>query len=302
MLVFVETPFGNFEYEPGLDETNTDSLDQDSVLNIIFGSVTDKTRYMYKVGSSFHGREELFDGCNLELKLINTEQNYNDLQTVKQDGMQLQWVEEQTKDICLAAVENEPRAFMFVKQDLFNVYDLKEICLAAFTLDGSQIEHLDQSRFQNSDLKEISLAAIKNNYDALQFVNHKLFDKQELKQIYLRAVSNVWMDTKSFVTDFVIGKFTIEDQKEIILAAISSNAEFIRGFDFSDFDLKTQKEFYIAAIKSSQYALEQIPFYKFGASALKEIFIEAKKKDPNFIRNIPKHRLSLNVLDVINQL
>ena len=72
-------------------------------------------------------------------KLNNMEEDYitdiirgyeEDLQKVKQDGYALQYVKEQTYELCLAAVKQEGRALHFVKEQTY------ELCLEAVKQNG----------------------------------------------------------------------------------------------------------------------------------------------------------------------
>ena len=76
------------------------------------------------------------------LKEVNIENK--DLEAVKQDGLALEFVKEQTTEICLEAVKQDRYALQFVKEQT------PEIC----------IEAVKQDRY------------------ALQFVNKGIFDKE----------------------------------------------------------------------------------------------------------------------------
>ena len=61
----------------------------------------------------------------------------NDLERVQQNGWDLQFVKEQTAEICLAAVQQDGRALKYVKNQT------PEICLAAVTQNGYALEYVD---------------------------------------------------------------------------------------------------------------------------------------------------------------
>ena len=60
-----------------------------------------------------------------EIDLFGTSSNESDLERVKRDGMELQFIEHQTPEICLAAVNRYGNALQYVKKQT------PEICLAA---------------------------------------------------------------------------------------------------------------------------------------------------------------------------
>jgi len=92
------------------------------------------------------------------------------LAAVKQNGLALEFVKNQTRDICLAAVNQEPYALQFIKNQT------PEICLAAVNQYGHCLQ-LVRNRTH-----EICLAAVKQCGDALQYV------KDQTLEICLAAV------------------------------------------------------------------------------------------------------------------
>ena len=68
------------------------------------------------------------------LQFIDNQTTELCLAAVKNDGRALEFVKEQTLDICLAAVANEPLALQFVKEQT------PEICLAAIKTDALAIQ------------------------------------------------------------------------------------------------------------------------------------------------------------------
>jgi DNA-binding IclR family transcriptional regulator len=55
--------------------------------------------------------------CIYQISTTNKTQYQKDLAKVKRDGYALEWVEEQTEQICLAAVGQNPMAKKYVKID-----------------------------------------------------------------------------------------------------------------------------------------------------------------------------------------
>ena len=96
--------------------------------------------------------------CNLE--------GAEALKEVRQCGYALQFVKEQTEEICLAAVRHYGHALQFVKEQT------KEICLTAVREDGYALKYV------HNQTEEICLAAVKQNGDALKYVNSKFFEEE----------------------------------------------------------------------------------------------------------------------------
>jgi 8-oxo-dGTP pyrophosphatase MutT (NUDIX family) len=97
----------------------------------------------------------------------NVRLNYNDEQTpelclaaVQQEGKLLKFVKEQTHEICLTAVSKDGNALQFVKQQT------PEICLAAVKQNGDALHYV------NEQTQEICLEAVKQNGTALRFVKN----------------------------------------------------------------------------------------------------------------------------------
>ena len=85
----------------------------------------------------------------------------------KEDGLALQFVKEQTPELCLAAVKQNGYALRIVREQT------PEICLAAVKQNGYAL------RIVREQTPEICLAAVKQNGDALQYVNSKIFEELE---------------------------------------------------------------------------------------------------------------------------
>ena len=65
-----------------------------------------------------------------------------DLEAVKQDGYALQYVKEQTQEICIEAVKQDGYALQYVKEQT------QEICIEAVKQDGYALEFVDKSIFK----------------------------------------------------------------------------------------------------------------------------------------------------------
>ncbi len=115
------------------------------------------------------------------------------LEAVRKDGLALQYVHNQTSEICLAAVKKDGYALKYVKDQT------PEICLAAVKKDGYALQYVkDQT-------PEICLAAVKQEMDSLQHVNKTIFCQNNMKKTKITKVkvdvkfepfkeNNEWID------------------------------------------------------------------------------------------------------------
>ena len=53
-----------------------------------------------------------------DMSLFGTSSNESDLERVKRDGMELQFIEHQTPEICLAAIKQNPESKQYVRIEL----------------------------------------------------------------------------------------------------------------------------------------------------------------------------------------
>jgi hypothetical protein len=104
---------------------------------------------------------ELFDAE--EDEILDTEEvDIGDpLEKVKKNGLALDYVKEQTPEICIAAVEQNGNAIQFVKEQT------PEICIAAVSQNGLAL------RFVKEQTPELCLAAVEQNGLALRYVKEK---------------------------------------------------------------------------------------------------------------------------------
>jgi hypothetical protein len=95
--------------------------------------------------------------------------NYINYIAVKQNGMALRWVYEQTLELCLTAVRQNSHAIQYVKQE-YSTYDL---CLVAIQQDGLALKYIGRLNLYWEQQK-LDLEAVKQNGLALQFItdNH----------------------------------------------------------------------------------------------------------------------------------
>ena len=74
-----------------------------------------------------------------------------DLQKVKQDGWKLQYVKEQTYELCLAAVKQYGRTLHYVKEQTY------EICLAACQQHGLALQFVEDPLLREKLRLELKL-------------------------------------------------------------------------------------------------------------------------------------------------
>ncbi len=89
---------------------------------------------------------------------------------LEKDPSLLQYVKQQTEDICLTAVQEDGRALRYVENKT------PEICMTAVKQDGLALEYVE------NQTPEICLAAVSEDWEALQFV------KDQTEEICTAAV------------------------------------------------------------------------------------------------------------------
>ena len=90
--------------------------------------------------------------------------NKKDLKTVKRNGLKLQYVEEQTPEICIAAVKQNGYALQYVKEQS------PELCMEAVKQNGYALQHVKEQSPENC------LAAVKNYGWALLLVKNQTLE------------------------------------------------------------------------------------------------------------------------------
>ena len=111
--------------------------------------------------------------CNQELVINNNnliQENYTEVMMICENGLYLQYVKEQTQELCLEAVKQNGCALNYVKEQT------DDICLEAVKQNGYALQ------FVKIHTDEICLEAVKQDGYALQFV------KVHIDEICLEAV------------------------------------------------------------------------------------------------------------------
>jgi len=96
---------------------------------------------------------------------------------VKQNGYSLQYVKEQTPEICMAAVKQDGDSLRYVKEQT------PEICMAAVKQNG------DSLRYVKEQTPEICMAAVKQDGDSLQYVKEQIFSKVRTLEFDGKSIS-----------------------------------------------------------------------------------------------------------------
>ena len=100
------------------------------------------------------------------------------LEAVKQDGNALQYVTNQTEQICLEAVKQYGYALQYVTNQT------KKICLEAVKDNGYALQYV------SNQTEEICLEAVKQNGYALSYVKEHLFIV-EPKELTMKELSDI---------------------------------------------------------------------------------------------------------------
>lgn len=143
------------------------------------------------------------------------------LAAVKRDATALQFVENQTEKVCLAAIDTATFALRMVKNQT------EKICSHAVKKNGLALQYVD------NQTNEICLEAVKENPDAFEYVKLNYMDKEK-KNIALIALNSILQQpvkNKQILTK-IINKF--EEDKEII--DFYTKHKLWKDVDFSKFD------------------------------------------------------------------
>lgn len=108
---------------------------------------------------SMEERSKLFETYAREK--VNTHMMLSDVERVKNNGMKLQYIENQTHEICMEAVKQNGLALQFVKNQT------EEICLEAVK------QNWDALKYVKKQTEEICLEALKGSSLALLYVKDK---------------------------------------------------------------------------------------------------------------------------------
>ena len=162
------------------------------------------------------------------------------LEAVKSMGLALEYVKEQTHEICLAAVKNTGYALQYVKEQT------PEICLAAVEETEFAFHHVKKQT------PEIVLAAVRGEHfhGKIDFTNRDILIALAKNGHYHWGITRV-----SYITE-IPEEYRDE---ELYLLAVSNNGDVLE-----DMDIESQTEkICLAAIKnkptSIQYVKKQTP-------------------------------------------
>jgi hypothetical protein len=104
------------------------------------------------------------------IKFINNKKLYSD--AVSNNGLVIQYISEQTPELCILAIKNNSSAFHYIKEQT------PEICLEAVKKDGMLLKYV------KNHTDQIIIEAVKNNGLAIKYV------KDKYENICLDAVRN----------------------------------------------------------------------------------------------------------------
>ena len=133
------------------------------------------------------------------------------LENVKMNGMALEFIKEQTDEICLEAVKQNGLALQYVKKQT------PEICLEAVKNNASTLRYVQQQT------NEMCLEAVKQNGYALQYV------KEQTEEICIKAV-NINISTIIYIQDANILKNVCNTLNILYLPANNNHRELILNF------------------------------------------------------------------------
>jgi hypothetical protein len=180
---------------------------------------------------------------------------------VKQDGYALKYVKEQTPELCMAAVKQNGYALQFVKEQTL------ELCMEAVQEDGSAL------RFVKEQTPELCMAAVKRSGWVLEFV------KDQSPELCMAAVK------KSGYALRVVK----EQTPELCMTAVKRSGYILR------FVKEQTPEICMEAVKQDGWALE------FVKEQTPELCVEAVKKTNGRALRFVKEQTPEICLEAIKQ-
>ena len=166
-------------------------------------------------------------------------ESMNYMEMVRQDGMALQYVKEQTPEICMEAVKQNGWALEYVEEQT------PEICMEAVKQNGLVLQYVKEQT------PEICMEAVKQNEWALTYV------KEQTSEIYLEVVKH----------DGMALQYVKEQTPEICMEAVKQNGwalEYVK---------EQTPEICLEAVKQDGLALSDVK------EQTPEICLEAVKQD-----------------------
>lgn len=109
------------------------------------------------------------NACECVMQFIAKYQSAYDLNAVKQDGLAVKFVKDQTEEICREAVNENGMALQYVKDQT------DEICIHTVGQDGMALQYVREPT------ADICKAALLNNPEAVKFVGSSM-----LRQLLIR--------------------------------------------------------------------------------------------------------------------
>ena len=118
-------------------------------------------------------------------------------EAVKESGYALEYVKQQTEEICLEAVKENCSVIQYIKEQT------EEICLAAVKQNGNSLQYVKEQT------PKICYEAVKQNGSVLQYVEEFYLELLELKSEYMR-------DYKEYFKKEIVGhKIKIKGEKKM---------------------------------------------------------------------------------------
>jgi len=102
----------------------------------------------------------------------------DDLKAVKENGLMLKQVDNQTSEICLEAVKQNGKALQFVKMTslTLTISQYYSICLEAVKQNGKAFKHVKKGIVTQSQYNQICLEAVKRNGNILEYIENQMME------------------------------------------------------------------------------------------------------------------------------
>jgi len=131
----------------------------------------------------------------------------------------IQYIYNQTPEVCLAAVQKNGYAIQFI----YKKNQTPEVCLAAVKQNGYAIQYIDNKKLS----EEICLTAVQQNGSAIQFINKK----NQTHEVCLAAIQQnkkaiQYIKNEEFKNKFIEDIFYSINSNETCTICIENNVKY----------------------------------------------------------------------------
>ena len=119
--------------------------------------------------------------------LINELENIS-LSLIKKNPLILEFIDNQTKEMCLNCVNQYYFSLKFVNHNLLTQEEYKEVCIDAVKRNECSILFVNHNYLTSNQYEEVCLESVKSNGSSLDFIKENLINNSIYKEICLIAI------------------------------------------------------------------------------------------------------------------